>query len=198
MFTGIVRHIGKVAEITDLGTSKKIKLTADLSKNLQVDQSVCHDGVCLTVEETSPESYSVTAVKETLDKSNLRSWKVGTRVNLEISATPTTLLDGHIVQGHVDDVAKLLKIEDLDGSWYFTFQLPKPGKSLVVPKGSIAVNGVSLTIADLKEDTFTVAIIPYTYENTGFKDLEEGQLVNLEYDVIGKYVQRQMGAAVDA
>ncbi len=192
MFTGIVRHIGQVAEITDLGTSKKIKLTADLSKNLQVDQSVCHDGVCLTVEETGPESYSVTAVKETLDKSNLGSWKVGTRVNLEISATPTTLLDGHIVQGHVDDVAKLLKIEDLDGSWYFTFQLPKSGKSLVVPKGSIAVNGVSLTIADLKEDTFTVAIIPYTYENTGFKDLEEGQLVNLEYDVIGKYVQRRM------
>ncbi len=192
MFTGIVRHIGQVAEITDLGTSKKIKLTADLSKNLQVDQSVCHDGVCLTVEETGPESYSVTAVKETLDKSNLGSWKVGTRVNLEISATPTTLLDGHIVQGHVDDVAKLLKIEDLDGSWYFTFQLPKSGKSLVVPKGSIAVNGVSLTIADLKEDTFTVAIIPYTYENTGFKDLEEEQLVNLEYDVIGKYVQRRM------
>ncbi len=192
MFTGIVRHIGQVAEITDLGTSKKIKLTADLSKNLQVDQSVCHDGVCLTVEETGPESYSVTAVKETLDKSNLGSWKVGTRVNLEISATPTTLLDGHIVQGHVDDVAKLLKIEDLDGSWYFTFQLPKSGKSLVVPKGSIAVNGVSLTIADLKEDTFTVAIIPYTYENTGFKHLEEEQLVNLEYDVIGKYVQRRM------
>ena len=192
MFTGIVRHIGQVTEITDLGTSKKIKLAADLSKDLQVDQSVCHDGVCLTVEETGPESYSVTAVRETLDKSNLGDWKVGTRVNLEISATPTTLLDGHIVQGHVDDVAKLLKIEDLDGSWYFTFQLPKSGKSLVVNKGSIAINGVSLTIADLKEDTLTVAIIHYTYENTGFRDLEEGQLVNLEYDVIGKYVQRQM------
>ncbi len=192
MFTGIVRHIGEVSEITDLGTSKIIKLTSDLSKNLQVDQSVCHDGVCLTVEETSTESYSVTAVKETLDKSNLGDWKVGTRVNLEISATPTTLLDGHIVQGHVDDVAPLLKIEDLDGSWYFTFQLPKSGRSLVVEKGSIAINGVSLTIADLKQESFTVAIIPYTYENTGFKDLEEGQLVNLEYDVIGKYVRRQI------
>lgn len=192
MFTGIIRHLGKIEEITPAGTSLQLRISSFLRQELKVDQSVSHNGVCLTVDALFDDSYRVTAVKETLEKTTLASWKTGKTINLETAATPTSALDGHIVQGHVDGLSKVLKIEEVGGSWYFYFSLDKANGGLVVQKGSIAINGVSLTIADLKEDSFSVAIIPYTYEHTSFTDLKEGELVNIEYDLIGKYVERML------
>jgi riboflavin synthase len=194
MFTGIVKHLGEVTGIVPRDSSLIITVRSGISADLHVDQSVSHDGICLTVEEILEDSYSVIAVKETIERTNLRHWTVGTHVNLETSATPTSLLDGHIVQGHVDCCTEVLDIEEVGGSWYFKFFLPEKYSKLVVEKGSVAINGVSLTIAELNQNDFKVAIIPYTYEHTGFKNLEKGSLVNLEFDIIGKYVQRMMNS----
>ena len=193
MFTGIIKETGTISSITEAGSSLQLWVRSPLSSKLHIDQSVSHDGICLTVDELAENAHRLTVVKETIDRSNIKYRKPGDLLNLETSATPTTLLDGHIVQGHVDDTAEVKSIENLDGSWYFWFSLPPSGKLLVVEKGSIAINGVSLTIASLEQDQFSIAIIPYTYENTGFNRLKVGEKVNIEYDVIGKYVARMLG-----
>jgi riboflavin synthase len=192
MFTGIIRHLGKLEEISKSGSSLRLRISSDLRQKLQIDQSVSHDGICLTVDRLFDDSYGVTAVKETLDKTTLGSWSIGKMINLETAATPSSALDGHIVQGHVDGVSELLKIEEVGGSWYFHFSIDRDNSHLLVEKGSICINGVSLTIAGLKEDSFIVAIIPYTYDHTSFSGLQEGDRVNIEYDLIGKYVNRML------
>ncbi|TVR83109.1 MAG: riboflavin synthase [Saprospirales bacterium] len=193
MFTGIIKETGMISSIVEAGSSLQLWVRSPLSTKLKIDQSVSHDGICLTVDDLSEDAHRLTVVKETIDRTNIKHRVPGDLLNLETSATPTTLLDGHIVQGHVDDTAKVISIENLDGSWYFWFSLPASGQLLVVNKGSIAINGVSLTIAKLMADQFSVAIIPYTFENTGFNRLKVNEKVNLEYDVIGKYVARMIG-----
>jgi len=167
-------------------------LESPVAKKLHVDQSLCHDGVCLTVVEADRENgrYKVTAVQETLDRSNLKTWEAGTEVNLERSMKMDGRFDGHIVQGHVDQTAVCTKVEDLEGSWKFTFSYDPTVGNITVEKGSISVNGVSLTVVDSGSDFFSVAIIPYTYEVTNFHQFREGSVVNLEFDVIGKYIAR--------
>lgn len=192
MFTGIIRQVGKLEKIEKSGTSILLQISSDLRSNLQIDQSVSHDGICLTVDRLFEDSYGVTAVKETLDKTTLGSWSTGKTINLETAATPSSALDGHIVQGHIDSVSEVLKIEEVGGSWYFYFSIDSDNSHLLVKKGSISINGVSLTIADLKEDSFNVAIIPYTYQHTSFSELKVGDGVNIEYDLIGKYVERML------
>lgn len=199
MFTGIIRNLGRLEELEKSGSSIRLRISSDLREKLQIDQSVSHDGICLTVDQLFPNSYGVTAVKETIDKTTIGSWKAGKTINLETAATPSSALDGHIVQGHVDGMSQILKIEEVGGSWYFYFSIDSDNAHLLVKKGSISINGVSLTIADLKEDIFSVAIIPYTYEHTSFSGLQKGDWVNIEYDLIGKYVARmlQMRGSVD-
>ena len=192
MFTGIIRHLGKLEEIRKSGSSLRLRISSVLREQLQIDQSISHDGICLTVDQLYPDSYGVTAVKETIDKTTIGSWEVGKTINLETAATPSSALDGHIVQGHVDGMSQVLKIEEVGGSWYFHFSIDSENAHLLVKKGSISINGVSLTIAELKEDRFSVAIIPYTYEHTSFSGLQKGDWVNIEYDLIGKYVERMM------
>lgn len=192
MFTGIIKHLGTIAKSQSIGSSIQFFIKSELNPSLSVDQSVSHDGICLTVDGIEGDLYRITAVKETIQRTNISEWRKNSVVNLETSATPTSLLDGHIVQGHVDCCVKVLDIKDVDGSWYFSFELPSAYKSLVVEKGSIAINGVSLTIATLLENSFSTAIIPYTYENTGFSRLSKGNWVNIEFDIIGKYVQRMV------
>ncbi len=190
MFSGIVEETGKVVKIEKEGTNVHFSLNCSFVKELKIDQSMSHNGVCLTVVEVGDDYYKVTAVQETLDKSNLGNLKVGSEVNLERSMKPDSLLDGHIVQGHVDQTAVCTKVEELDGSWYFTFQYDKSKGNITVEKGSVSVNGVSLTVVNSQEDTFQVAIIPFTYDVTNFHNFKEGTVVNLEFDVIGKYIQK--------
>ncbi len=176
-------------------SNKHFTLAADFTGELKIDQSISHNGVCLTVVELTEDTYTVTAMRETLIKSNLGSLKVGDHVNLERSMRPDALLDGHIVQGHVDGTALCTAVEEADGSWYYTFEYDPAAASegmLTVEKGSVAVNGVSLTVVDSREGSFRVAIIPYTHENTNFKYIEKGTVVNLEFDIIGKYIARLM------
>ncbi len=190
MFSGIVEQTGKVVKIEKEGSNINISLSCPFVKELSIDQSMAHNGVCLTVVEVTDDYYTVTAVQETLEKSNLGLLQVGDEVNLERSMKPDSLLDGHIVQGHVDQTAVCKKVEELDGSWYFTFEYDKSKGNITVEKGSISVNGVSLTVVNSKENTFQVAIIPYTYELTNFHNFKEGTVVNLEFDIIGKYIQK--------
>ena len=190
MFSGIVEATGKVVKIERDGGNINISLTCPFLKELKIDQSLAHNGVCLTVVEVTDDYYTVTAVQETLDKTNLGLLKVGDEVNLERSMRPDSLLDGHIVQGHVDQTAVCTKVEELDGSWYFTFEYDKSKGNITVEKGSISVNGVSLTVVNSQENSFQVAIIPYTYEVTNFHNIKEGTVVNLEFDIIGKYIQK--------
>ncbi len=190
MFSGIVEATGKVVKIERDGGNINISLTCPFLKELKIDQSLAHNGVCLTVVEVTDDYYTVTAVQETLDKTNLGLLKVGDEVNLERSMRPDSLLDGHIVQGHVDQTAVCTKVEELDGSWYFTFEYDKSKGNITVEKGSISVNGVSLTVVNSQENSFQVAIIPYTYEVTNFHNIKEGAVVNLEFDIIGKYIQK--------
>lgn len=192
MFSGIVEATGKVESIEIQGTNKLLKISSPLSADAYIDQSITHNGVCLTVIEHNAESHYVVAVKETLIKSNLNNLQVGSIVNLEKSITANKLLDGHIVQGHVDTTGICKEIREADGSWYFTFKYDKPFANLLVNKGSVTINGVSLTVIDPTEDSFSVAIIPYTYDFTNFKNLLIGDAVNLEFDIIGKYVARQL------
>lgn len=191
MFTGIIETVGEIRQLSKEGENLNIKIKSAIASELQIDQSVSHNGVCLTVVEVSEHFYSVTAIKETLDKTNLKSLKEGSLVNLERAMKLGDRLDGHIVQGHVDGIAICNNIEEAGGSWVFTFEYENSEFS-TVEKGSITVNGVSLTVVDSKKNAFSVAIIPYTYENTNFKEIEIGSVVNLEFDIIGKYVANLM------
>lgn len=192
MFTGIIETLGKVVAIEPEETNIHFTIESDLSSELKVDQSVSHNGVCLTVVAVSPKTYKVTAVAETLSKSNIGKLKVGDEVNLERCTQVGARLDGHIVQGHVDQTATCTEIKNENGSWVFTFQYDPSVGNITVEKGSISVNGISLTVFNSKDDKFSVAIIPYTYENTNLKDIRKGDIVNLEFDIIGKYVAKMM------
>jgi riboflavin synthase len=197
MFSGIVEEFGTVTALKKEKDNLHITLKCSFVKALHVDQSVSHNGVCLTVVKKTATAYTVTAIKETLIKSNLGLLKVGSKVNLERSMTLDKLLDGHLVQGHVDQTAVCTGVKEAEGSWYYTFKYDPTKGNITVEKGSIAVNGVSLTVVDSLDDRFSVAIIPYTYEVTNFHEIIKGTVVNLEFDVIGKYIQKilkqQMG-----
>jgi len=192
MFTGIIEAIGLVTEISENGTNKTFWIESPLSKNFTIDQSIAHDGVCLTVEKVHENRHQVTAVLETLEKTALNQWTAGKKVNLEQSLLPSKRLDGHFVQGHVDTTGTCEKIKDKVGSWEFTFSFPKKFASLVIEKGSISLNGISLTIFGVKKDSFNVAIIPYTFEHTNLNSLREEEEVNLEFDMVGKYINRKL------
>ena len=190
MFTGIIESLGKITDLKVDRGNIDFTIESDISKDLKVDQSVSHNGVCLTVTETNNNTHTVTAVKETLDKSSLTNFSVNDLVNLERAMKLGERLDGHLVQGHVDGVAKCLGISVNDGSWIYKFEFDISNEMLLIEKGSICINGVSLTVFDIVENTFKVTIIPYTYENTSFKTLKEGDIVNIEFDMIGKYLAR--------
>lgn len=194
MFTGIIEASGKISSIEREQDNVHITVESGISDELKIDQSLAHDGVCLTVVALTENSHTVTAIKETLDRTRLGEWKAGDTVNLERAMKAGARLDGHIVQGHVDTVGTCLRVEEAGGSWYFTFQYELTPEHLLVDKGSVCINGVSLTVVEPVADQFKVAIIPYTYEHTNFKDLRPGGIVNLEFDIIGKYIARQMAA----
>jgi riboflavin synthase len=190
MFTGIIESLGKIKSLTREGDNLHIEVASTVAPALKIDQSVSHNGVCLTVVSLTETSYTVTAIKETLDKTNIGHLKIGTIVNLERAMKLGDRLDGHIVQGHVDQTAICQEIKVENGSWVFTFTYDRSLNNITVEKGSVTVNGVSLTVVDSKPNTFSVAIIPYTYAHTNFNTFVKNTLVNLEFDVIGKYVKR--------
>ncbi|WP_343488372.1 riboflavin synthase [Allomuricauda sp. d1] len=190
MFTGIIETLGEVVALEKEGENLHISITSSITSELKIDQSVSHNGVCLTVVALEGNVYTVTAIQETLDKSNLGNLEVGDIVNLERAMVLGSRLDGHLVQGHVDQTAICNNIEEKDGSWVFTFGYDTSKKNVTIEKGSITVDGVSLTVIDSKKGSFSVAIIPYTYENTRFSTYKVGSVINLEFDVIGKYVAR--------
>ncbi|MFO7997836.1 MAG: riboflavin synthase [Bacteroidales bacterium] len=192
MFTGIVETMGKVVHIERDRGNIHFTIETPVAAELKIDQSISHDGVCLTTVRVDKEKkqYTVTAIQETLDKTNMRTWEVGYEVNLERCMKVDGRLDGHIVQGHVDQTAVCTKVEELDGSWKFWFEYDPGPKNITVEKGSISVNGVSLTVVDSEPNVFSVAIIPYTYEVTNFHNFRPGSVINLEFDIIGKYVAR--------
>ncbi len=192
MFSGIVERMATVVGIKEDRQNKVFTLKTDITHELKVDQSISHNGVCLTVESITDDTYTVTAIKETLIKSNLGLLREGDEVNLERSMRPDALLDGHIVQGHVDQTAVCTAVEDVDGSYYFTFEYTPTGDNTTVEKGSVSVNGVSLTVVNSRDNSFQVAIIPYTYHNTNFHNIRKGTVVNIEFDIIGKYIARLM------
>ena len=190
MFTGIIETIGTVTNLTSEKENLHITVKSDITNELKIDQSVSHNGVCLTVIAVDDNNYTVTAIKETLNKTNLGSLKVESKVNLERAMKLGDRLDGHIVQGHVDQIAECTNIQEANGSWIFTFKYDAELSNITIEKGSITVNGVSLTVVNSKKDSFSVAIIPYTYKHTNFNTFKIGTIVNLEFDVIGKYVKR--------
>lgn len=192
MFTGIIEKLGVVKSITKENDNLHIAVSSDFTSELKIDQSVAHNGVCLTVVAIENDVYTVTAIKETLDKTNLNTLKVDAKVNLERAMKLGDRLDGHIVQGHVDQTAVCTSIENKNGSWEFTFQYDPKLNNITIEKGSVTINGTSLTVVNSKKNEFSVAIIPYTYEHTNFHTFETGTVVNLEFDVIGKYVTRLM------
>ena len=188
MFTGIIERIGVVKNINYEKENVHFTIASSFTNELKIDQSVSHDGCCLTVVDLANDEYIVTAIKETINKTNLSGWKIGTKVNLERCTKMTGRLDGHIVQGHVDTTGTCLNIEDENGSWKYTFKYNS--KDVTVEKGSITINGISLTVLNSKENCFSVCIIPYTYENTNIHQIKAGDLVNLEFDIIGKYIAK--------
>lgn len=190
MFTGIIETLGEVVDIHTVQKNVEIYISSIFSTDLKIDQSIAHNGVCLTVDQTAPSWHRCTLIAETLDKSNFNNLQKGDLVNLERSVIIGSRLDGHFVQGHVDTTTTCLEINDSDGSWVYKFSLPSTSSQLVVPKGSITINGVSLTISDLKEAYFEVSIIPYTFHHTNFHKLRPGDLVNIEFDILGKYIHR--------
>ena len=190
MFTGIVEEVGKIRKLVKESTNLHIEVEAKMTPELKIDQSVSHNGVCLTVVSIKDHQYTVTAFQETLNKTNLNGLVEGDSVNLERGMKLGDRLDGHIVQGHVDQTAKCTDVQDIDGSWQFTFEYDPSLNNITIEKGSITINGVSLTVVNSGRNSFSVAIIPYTFENTTFKQIEKGSTVNLEFDVIGKYVKR--------
>lgn len=192
MFTGIIESLGKINNIVKDGDNYHLTISCSFTDELKIDQSVAHNGVCLTVVAIEGDTYTVTAIKETLEKTNLKNAKIDAIVNLERAMILGTRLDGHIVQGHVDQTGICTEIKEEDGSWYFTFKYDSSFKNVTIEKGSITINGTSLTVVNSKDNEFSVAIIPYTYENTNFHTFEIGTEINLEFDVIGKYVSRLM------
>jgi riboflavin synthase len=190
VFTGIIEAQGKVTAIKTEGTNKHFFLSCPFVKELKIDQSLAHNGVCLTVVHVAEDQYQVTAIDETLKKTNLNTVREGDLVNLERCMAATGRFDGHVVQGHVDQTAECTQVKDQDGSWLFTFRYEAASGNITVEKGSICVNGISLTVVDSRPDAFSVAIIPYTYEHTNLKQVQPGTTVNLEFDIIGKYVAR--------
>ena len=192
MFTGIIEATGVVSTISGSGTNKTFQIISYLAPELRVDQSLSHDGVCLTVESVTEHTYQVTAIAETLSRSILSDWRPGSRVNLERCLQFNGRLDGHLVQGHVDSAATCILRENLEGSWVFRFEFPESFRNLIIEKGSVAVNGISLTCFNVTDNAFSVAIIPYTYDNTNIRDLYPKSLVNIEFDLIGKYVERMV------
>ncbi|HNP32827.1 MAG TPA: riboflavin synthase [Flavobacterium sp.] len=190
MFTGIIETLGIVKDLKKENGNLHITVSSTITNELKIDQSVAHNGVCLTVVAINNDEYTVTAIKETILKTNLGDWKVGDLINIERAMKLGDRLDGHIVQGHVDQTGICKSIEEANGSWYFTFEYNKEMSNITIEKGSITVNGVSLTVVNSKENEFSVAIIPYTYEHTNFKNFKIGTKINLEFDVVGKYVAR--------
>jgi len=192
MFTGIIESLGKITAIEKEGENYHFTIESDISKELKIDQSVAHNGVCLTVVEKTKKNHTVTAIYETVQKTNMGFLKVGSLLNLERCLKIGGRLDGHMVQGHVDDTVACVKIVNENGSWRYYFEGTNINPKLLVNKGSVCINGVSLTIANTKGKTFEVAIIPYTYENTNFKALKANDLINIEYDILGKYILKNL------
>jgi riboflavin synthase len=192
MFTGIIESLGKITAIEKEGENYHFTIESDISKELKIDQSVAHNGVCLTVVEKTKKNHTVTAIYETVQKTNMGFLKVGSLLNLERCLKIGGRLDGHMVQGHVDDTVECVKIVNENGSWRYYFEGTNINPKLLVNKGSVCINGVSLTIANTKDKTFEVAIIPYTYENTNFKALKANDLINIEYDILGKYILKNI------
>lgn len=192
MFTGIIETLGTVANIRQEGTNVHFDIRTSITHELKIDQSVAHNGVCLTVVAIEGDQYTVTAIVETLQRTNLGELKVGDKVNLERAMLYNGRLDGHLVQGHVDMTGTCVGIEEVDGSWYFKFEYAASPDYLLVDKGSICVNGVSLTVVNPTDSSFSVAIIPYTYEHTSFHQFKIGSRINLEFDILGKYIARHL------
>ena len=190
MFTGIIETMGTIERIEKDGGNVHYTLSSEITNELKIDQSLAHNGVCLTVVEVDGDQYTVTAIQETLDKTALQKWSVGDKINLERAMRLGDRLDGHLVQGHVDEVATCTHIEDQNGSWLFRFDYSKSSKNMTIEKGSICVNGTSLTVVGSAPHSFGVAIIPYTYEHTVFHQLHVGDLVNIEFDMVGKYIAK--------
>ena len=190
MFTGIIETLGIIKDLKKDNNNLNITVSSSITHELKIDQSVAHNGVCLTVIAINNGEYTVTAIKETIEKTNLADWKVGDLLNLERAMKLGDRLDGHIVQGHVDQTGICKSIEEANGSWYFTFEYDSNFNNITIEKGSITINGVSLTVVNSKEKEFSVAIIPYTFEHTNFKNVQIGTTINLEFDVVGKYVAR--------
>jgi len=190
MFTGIIETLGIIKDLKKENDNLHITVSSVITHELKIDQSVAHNGVCLTVVAINNDEYTVTAIKETMLKTNLGDWKTGDSINMERAMKLGDRLDGHIVQGHVDQTGTCKSIEEANGSWYFTFGFDQALSNITIEKGSITVNGVSLTVVNSKANEFSVAIIPYTYEHTNFKNFKIGTKINLEFDVVGKYVAR--------
>ncbi|MFH2096907.1 MAG: riboflavin synthase [Bacteroidota bacterium] len=199
MFSGIVEEAAPVVALVKEQENLHITMKCSFVERLKIDQSVSHNGVCLTVVKINREAgtYTVTAIRETLEKTNLGLLEPGSKVNLERSMTMDKLLDGHLVQGHVDQTAVCTNVSEADGSWYFTFQYDQSKGNITVEKGSVSVNGVSLTVVNSRDDKFDVAIIPFTYDVTNFHQIKSGTIVNLEFDVIGKYIQKIMAGYLE-
>jgi riboflavin synthase len=190
MFTGIIETMGTITSIEREGGNVHYSLSSNITHELKIDQSLAHNGVCLTVVAIDGDQYTVTAIQETLDKTALKQWTVGDKINLERAMRLGDRLDGHMVQGHVDEVASCISVEDQNGSWLYRFAYSEDSKNMTIEKGSICVNGTSLTVVGSASNTFGVAIIPYTYAHTVFHQLQKGDLVNIEFDMVGKYIAK--------
>ncbi len=198
MFTGIIETLGKIADLQSAEGNLHITIQSEISNELKIDQSVAHNGVCLTVVAMGSGTHTVTAIAETLNKTNFSSLKTGDLINLERCMQMNGRLDGHIVQGHVDQTAVCVALKELEGSWEYTFEYDASKGNVTVEKGSVCVNGISLTVVNSQLNSFSVAIIPYTYEHTNLQNVCEGSVVNLEFDIIGKYVERLMSVRAEA
>ena len=190
MFTGIIETLGTIQEIEKDKDNIHITIASSITDELQIDQSVAHNGICMTVVDINKNLYTVTAIGETIKKTNISHWQTGDIVNLERAMKLGDRLDGHIVQGHVDQIGNCITAKETNGSWYYTFEYDESLQNITIEKGSITVNGVSLTVVDSGKNNFSVAIIPYTFEHTNFNSFKEGTKVNLEFDVIGKYISK--------
>jgi len=192
MFTGIIEQLGTLKEILPNGSNLSFWIESPITPALKVDQSVSHNGVCLTIEEINQNSYRITAIQETLEKTNLSGLQIGNKINLERCMQMNGRIDGHIVQGHVDTTGKCIEVKEKNGSWEYTFEIHNEFTNLIIEKGSICLNGISLTLFNVTETRFTVAIIPYTFEHTNIKDIQSGMMVNVEFDILGKYINRML------
>ena len=190
MFTGIIETLGIIKNMETQQDNMNVTVSSSLTHELKIDQSLAHNGICLTIIDINDKEYTVTAISETIAKTNLSEWRIGDEINLERAMKLGDRLDGHIVQGHVDQKGNCTSFEETNGSWYFTFEYDPSLNNITIEKGSITVNGVSLTVVNSNENEFSVAIIPYTFEHTNFKNIKVGTIVNLEFDVVGKYITR--------